>query len=714
MSLGTVVDLEESNDPFVTGFSHTVDARALLTASILDHALFAVAIMGADLRCQQADERFAALLEIPAKDLVGRSLADFDHTVAHGVIEALAKAASTRKPVPVDCLATRLDGHRVILTGCVAPYNLNPGGRSPEEGYLIFVRDIADSGLVAGLLAGRDPFVTTLLDATAGSIVITDSTGTILTANRACCELFSYEASELLGQNISILMPQHSDVHNHSRFIQAHLKSNLPKPPWIRKDTFGQSRDGTIFPIHIGIGTVRIGDDFIFIAAIRDISDRLLAEQHASFLARHDPLTGVLTRTAFLDECEAVLFDALGKGDTACFVLYSLDIDHFSDFNEAFSFHIGDAVLKVLASRLLEVLPDQSRVCRIAADEFAVLAWVKDAQAAYSLADTLHSYLTMGGCIENHWVRLRVSIGAAILDPSIQGIRELTAKAKLAQQAVQQNKGNAVCFYTQEMAAVASRRMRLSIHLANVLERNELHLLYQPILDAKTNEVICAEALLRWTHQTLGSVSPAEFIPVAEETDLILSITDWVLAETVEQMVKWDEQGVLPDRVFLNISGQQFLRGNFPKQIAELLEKHPTLKNRLGLEITEQSVVRDLKSAVHLLNDLADIGVQVALDDFGSGYSSLSYVQQLPIAKLKIDSSFVVDVPKNTKNAALVRAAVGMAHGLGLPIVAEGVETQGQHDFLVSIGCDQLQGYLFSVPLEADAFADVVRARRKS
>ncbi|PWC55543.1 bifunctional diguanylate cyclase/phosphodiesterase [Azospirillum sp. TSO22-1] len=695
----------------MAGLPRGTEFLASLAASLLDHSAFPLVYVGADGSCYHVAPGFAALLDATPKALIGRHLSEFDHPVARSVAVALAGVAATGVAAPVDCVATRGDGRRLMLTGCVIPHQ-GPDGGAP--GFLGVLHDIADEERIADFVMRRDPFVATLLDAAVDGIVITDRRGAIRSINRACCQQFGYEEAELLGQNVTALMPPPFS-RDHDRFIQTYLQTDRAKIIGIGRESLGRRKDGTVFPIHLSVGQARLGEEITFVAMIRDISDRLAAEQRASYLARHDALTGVLTRTAFLEECEAVLARGSvdGGGDTTpCFALYSLDVDQFSDINEAFGFHVGDAALKALVSRVIEVLPKETYICRIAADEFAALSRVDDLDQARTLADVLHDRLTASIYADRHWVRLRVSIGAAVFDPSVQRVEELNAKAKLALQSVQHNGGNAVCFYTPEMAAAATRRMLLTMHLAHAIERNELHLVYQPIVEAKTGEVTSAEALLRWTHHTLGAISPGEFIPVAEESGLIVPITDWVLATVVRQMAEWDSRGVLPKRVFLNISGQQFLRGNLTHRLVELLEDQPHLRGHLGLEITEQAAVRDLKVAVRTLSDLADIGVQVAIDDFGSGYSSLSYVQQLPVAKLKIDRAFIVDVPENSRNAALVRAAVGMAHGLGLVTVAEGVETVEQQEFLASTGCDQLQGYLFGRPMMPDALAEMVREQR--
>ncbi|MFS2010355.1 putative bifunctional diguanylate cyclase/phosphodiesterase [Azospirillum sp. CT11-132] len=686
---------------------------ASLAASLLDDGGMALVYLDRDGLCRHADPHFAAVLDRSPADLIGCALVG----IAHPVTAALAAAIATLdgSPVttsaPVDCPTVGCDGRRSILSGSVIAHRDAAGA---TVGYLGTFHLTGDPDRIAEFVTCRDSFIATLLDAAVDGIIVSDRSGIIRSINRACCRLFGYEDGELVGRNMSILMPPPFS-RDHGRYVDTYMRTDRPKIIGIGRETLGQRKDGTVFPIHLSVGQARLGEDVTFVGIIRDISERLAAEQRASYLARHDPLTGVLTRTAFLEECEALFAGSRAEGkDVASggslFALFSLDVDQFSDVNEAFGFHVGDAALKAMVSRVTEVLPPNTIICRIAADEFAALSRVTDADHARTLAGVLHDRLTASIYADRHWVRLRLSVGAAVQDDTVSTLEDLNAKAKLALQAVQHNGGNAVCFYTLEMAAAATRRMMLTMHLTHAIERNELRLVYQPIVD-RAGRIRSAEALLRWDHHALGPVSPGEFIPVAEESGLIVPITDWVLSTAVAQMAVWEADGVLPDRVFLNISGQQFLRGNLTLRLEELLGEHATLSSHLGLEITEQAAVRDLKVAVRTLGELADLGIQAAIDDFGSGYSSLSYVQQLPVAKLKIDRAFVIDVPENPKSNALVRAAVGMAHGLGLTTVAEGVETAEQRDFLVSVGCDLMQGYLFGRPMPPEALADMVRSQ---
>ena len=685
---------------------------SLLASDPLDRCGALLVYVDRDRVIRHADPRFAAVLDADPADLVGQPLADFDHPAIAALTMAITAVGQSpsRSSAPLDCLTAGGDGRRSILCGGVLAHRDAMG---ETVGYLGTFHQTGDPDRIAEFVTCRDSFIATLLDAAVDGINESDRSGIIRSINRACCQLFGYEENELLGRNMTILMPPPFS-RDHNRYIDTYMKTDRAKIIGIGRETLGQRKDGTVFPIHLSVGQARLGEEVTFVGIIRDISERLAAEQRATYLARHDPLTGVLTRTAFLEDCEA-LFAGHGTADgeaagEGLFALFSFDVDQFSDVNEAFGFHVGDTALKAMVSRVIEVLPPNTIVCRIAADEFAALSRVSDGEHARTLAGVLHDRLTASIYADRHWVRLRLSVGAAVQDDSVSTLEDLNAKAKLALQAVQHNGGNAVCFYTPEMAAAATRRMMLTMHLTHAIERNELHLVYQPIVD-RYGQIRSAEALLRWNHHALGPVSPGEFIPVAEESGLIVPITDWVLSTAVAQMSRWEDEGVLPDRVFLNISGQQFLRGNLTLRLEELLSQHPSLRRHLGLEITEQAAVRDLKVAVRTLGELADLGIQAAIDDFGSGYSSLSYVQQLPVAKLKIDRAFVIDVPENPKSNALVRAAVGMAHGLGLTTVAEGVETAEQRDFLVSVGCDMMQGYLFGRPMAPDALADMVRAQ---
>lgn len=574
----------------------------------------------------------------------------------------------------------------------------------PHGGGQIAVNNNEDGVIEAVAVAVNDPFLAALMDAAVDGVVIAGRDGSIRLINRACCRMFGYEDDDLIGRSINCLMPAPYE-QQHDRFIENYVGGGEKRIIGRGRETLGLHRDGGVFPIHLSVGHAIYNGGHYFVGFIRDISEKLEAEQRAHYLERHDTLTGVLSRQALLEEAKAAVEKSGGEGKPGAWALYTIDVDQFSDVNEAFGPHVGDLALKALVARMTEVLPRETYLGRIAADEFTAISRVSGMAQAQRLGQALFERVTASIYAERHWVRLRVSVGAAVLDIGASNVEELNAKGKLALQSVQQNGGNAICFYTPEMAAAATRRMLLTLQLTHAVERGELHVVYQPIVDAKTGAVAAAEALLRWTHPVLGVVSPGEFIPVAEESGLIIPISEWVFEQVAADMSGWEAQNRKLERVFINISALQFLRGNLVMRINDLLTRNPSLYGRIGLEITEQAAVRDLAAAISTIGELGAKEVLFAIDDFGSGYSSLSYVQQLPVAKLKIDRAFVVDVPENHRNAALVRAAVGMAHGLGLTTVAEGVETDEQRQFLVSVGCDFLQGYFFGKPMLAEEFA---------
>jgi diguanylate cyclase (GGDEF)-like protein len=395
--------------------------------------------------------------------------------------------------------------------------------------------------------------------------------------------------------------------------------------------------------------------------------------------------------------------------DGGLWVLFNLDMDGFRDINEGFGYHIGDTVLRGIAERLGEVLPREALIGRIAADQFSALAGVTDLNNALNLAQTVHQHLTKPVSAEGRLVPLKVSMGAAIVDDPSEKIGDALAKAELAMKLVRSAGGDSTRFYSPEMTRAAERRLRLTMNLDAAIENDEFHVVYQPVVETSSGAICAIEALLRWKHPDLGPISPAEFIPLAEETGSIVQITRWVFANVAEQIRAWRRTGIEPRRVFVNVSGQQFIRDDLPAYFRKMAEEEADMVPFIGIEITEQAAIQNMEATVQAIRDLAEIGIDAALDDFGTGYSSLSYIQRLPIRKIKLDRAFIADLPGNDRDIALVRAMIGMANGLDLPVVAEGVETAAQRDFLRGVGCSELQGYLISRPIPPEDMGELLR-----
>lgn len=683
---------------------------ASLASSILDDAPLCIGYFDAEGGCRFANGLFRGTFGMIADAVAGARFRDILEAAGRsdGDVspEELGRRASAGETVVFGFAAVPEPGRRVDLRGCLVPHR-DPAGIA--VGFLALLEDMTERQRTLENLLRREQFATSLLDAAVDGIMTIDARGIIQSVNHACCRMFGYDEVELLGEPVALLMPP-THEHRHAGYIDSYLASGRAKIIGTGREVLAKRKDGSVFPVHLSVGEMRFNDEVTFIGIARDVSDRHAAEERARFLTNHDPLTGLLSRRAFLEECDRQMASRLSQGGRTQ-VVFSFDVDQFREINEGLGYHVGDGVLKAIVGRFGEILPKGSILCRVGADEFAALACFADRTAAEDVANHVHARLLSPIYVDRQMVLVRMSIGAAIHDASIKRVEELLTKAELALQTVQHEGGNAVCFYTPEMAQAASRRTLLTMHLAHAVQRDELRVVYQPIIEAKTGRVAGAEALLRWSHTSLGAVSPAEFIPIAEDSGLIVSITDWVLEAVADQVARWHDEGLVCGRVFMNVSGQQFLRGRLTTRLAELMTEKPHLAGLIGIEITEQAAVRDLKATVQAISALASISVETAIDDFGTGYSSLSYVQQLPITKLKIDRMFVDGVPHNLKNAALVRAVVGMAHGLGLTVVAEGVETAAQRDFLTDVGCDLLQGYLFSQPVPPMALSLLLRSQ---
>lgn len=538
-----------------------------------------------------------------------------------------------------------------------------------------------------------------------------DNQGNLATVSDTCAQIFGYQPDELIGQNVKILMPE-PFRSGHDSYIRNYLGTKRAKILGLGRDTLGRKKSGEIFPIHLSVGEYNGDGESGFIGIVRDISDRRDVELRAEFASRNDPLTGILNRTSLIAETERML-GAQHRLDGGLWVLFNLDMDGFRDINEGFGYHIGDAVLKGTADRLAEVLPREALVGRIAADQFAALAAVTDLNNALNLAQALHLHLTKPISVEGRLVPLKVSMGAAIIDDPTEKMSDALAKAELAMKLVRAAGGDSTRFYSPEMTRAAERRLRLTMNLDAAIAQNEFRVVYQPVVETTSGAICAIEALLRWQHPDLGAISPSEFIPLAEETGSIVPITRWVFAHVADQIRSWLSSGVEPRRVFVNVSGQQFVRDDLPNFFRDMAEKEPELIPFLGIEITEQAAIQNMEATVQAIRELAEIGIDAALDDFGTGYSSLSYIQRLPIRKIKLDRAFIADLPGNDRDIALVRAMIGMANGLDLPVVAEGVETPAQRDFLRGVGCSELQGYLISKPVPPDEITQLLKTSNR-
>ncbi len=426
-------------------------------------------------------------------------------------------------------------------------------------------------------------------------------------------------------------------------------------------------------------------------------------------LAHFDALTGLPNRALLEDRAQQALAASRRQGQPLAVMF--LDLDHFKAVNDSLGHRVGDAVLMELAERLRRVVRAQDTVSRLGGDEFVLLLPQTDAAGAAEVAAKVLVAAQVPFQVESHELTITPSIGIALAPRDGDDLDALQRAADAAMYRAKAEGRNTWRFYTAELQAQSNRTLLLSNALRRAIERDQLSLAYQPQMDLASGRIIGAEALLRWQHADFGNVSPAEFIPIAESTGLILPIGEWVLRETARQLAAWDLEGLPPLAVAVNVSSVQFRQGDLPALVQRTVQAVGIGIDRIEVELTEGAAMQDPQSAIAMMNALYENGTELAIDDFGTGYSSLAYLKNFPVGKLKIDRSFVRDIGRAASDDAIVEAIIRMAASLGMRTVAEGVETQEQLAFLRERGCNAMQGYLLARPLPAADFARFLRER---
>lgn len=454
---------------------------------------------------------------------------------------------------------------------------------------------------------------------------------------------------------------------------------------------------------------------------IIDITDRKLSEERLQYLASHDSLTGLPNRTLFMDHLRLALMTSKRRQRLSA-VLF-LDLDRFKLINDTLGHGIGDLLLKAVAERLSTCLRRSDTVARLSnpndtvarlgGDEFTLLlSDIAQAQdVPYVVQRILNLFMTPF-FIEGHELFVTPSIGISLYPNDGDSAEKLLRNADTALYRAKEQGRNNYQFYLPEMNAKVSERLAMENNLRKALERDELLLHYQPQVDLNSGAIVGVEALVRWQQAESGLISPAKFIPLAEETGLILPIGEWVLRTACAQNKAWQQAGLPPMRVAVNLSGQQFQQRNLIETVRRILIETGLGAEYLELELTESILMQKLEIITSVLLELNTMGIQISVDDFGTGYSSLSYLKRFPISKLKVDRSFVSDITTDPDDAAITTAIINMAHSLKLKVVAEGVETADQLAFLKSLKCDGMQGYFFSRPLPAKEITELLAGKK--
>lgn len=544
-----------------------------------------------------------------------------------------------------------------------------------------------------------------LLDHMMDAVITADEQGIIQTFNPAARRLFGYSKAEILGKNVSLLMP-HTHASRHDNYLSAYQKNRVPKVVGNSRKLEAKHRDGSLISIELRVSDVLSQDGKIYLAVIRDLREQQIAAdvQRLRYL---DPLTNLPDRHSLLSELQSTLERFWPEQTQHALLL--IDVRHFKKINDLISHQHGDELLRLLASRLKQIAPLQRYLARTGADEFAFIItgehFGRHAFQHYcaDIVAQILSEVKLPFVVLEREMLLTVNIGVALLEAEVNAEDWLKAAERALDNAKLYDTSDCV-FYTPELAAKTFGKAKLEQELAQAINLGQLKLFLQAKYSAQ-KVLQGAEVLLRWQHPMRGWISPAEFIPLAEESDLILSIGRWVLTESCRVLARWQSQPHTAHlELAVNISSRQFSEPDFISHVLTTLQHYEINPVYLHLELTESLLLKNADDVVDKMMLLNSKGLTFALDDFGTGYSSLSYLKRLPLHVLKIDRSFVREMQNNPNDVVLVKTILSMAESFGLGVIAEGVENEQQFNLLVDLGCNSFQGFYLHKPAAVAEF----------
>lgn len=574
-------------------------------------------------------------------------------------------------------------------------------GQNQVEALIVSARDITQRKKAEIKLSQ----MAAVVENTAEAVIFADADNNIIAINRAFTEITGYSEEEALGANPRLLRSEKHDIS----FYNTMWASIEAAGMW-QGEIWDRRKNDEIFPAWSTISAVKDSDGNLinYVSVFSDISSIKRSQEQLDFLAHHDPLTHLPNRMLFNDRLEHALQRA--QREEQQLAVFFLDLDRFKTINDSLGHPVGDALLQAVAERILKLIRKEDTVARLGGDEFIILIEeVNEAQSVAQLAQKIVQAFATPFSIDTHKLYLTVSIGISLYPQDGEENNTLIRNADAAMYRAKEEGRNDYQFYTAALTAAVFERLTLETALRHALKRDEFILYYQPQYALATGELIGAEALIRWQHPDMGLVSPAKFIPLAEECGLIEAIGEWVLRSACLQMKQWLDDGLTLGCIAVNVSGLQFQRHDLLTIIKQVLDESGLNPKYLELEITEGYIMQKTEQAIKVLDEIKQLGISISVDDFGTGYSSLSYLKRLPLDKLKIDKSFVRDIPDDPNDEAITRAIVALGQSLQLRVIAEGIETEAQKQFLKTIGCDEGQGYSYGGPLPADEFIKQIK-----
>ncbi|MCK6258757.1 EAL domain-containing protein [Fictibacillus sp. KIGAM418] len=565
---------------------------------------------------------------------------------------------------------------------------------------LVFISLFIDQRFESQVLKSERKF-RSVIESANDAIILASSEGIIISWNQGAQHIFGFEKSEVIGQNLQMIIPERFRTA-HQQGMERYLETNKPYVIGKTVELEGRRKDGCEFPIELSLAAWTEENETYFSSIIRDITDRKKAEQKINQMVYRDSLTGLPNRLLLMDRMEKALEYA--EMNQQMIGMMFIDLDRFKIINDTLGHVTGDQLLIETAKRLEGCTDKTDTVSRQGGDEFLVLLPNTASGEITQKAARILQAFSDPIVIDEQELYITPSIGISVYPSDGKDKETLIKNADTAMYRVKEDGKNHFQFYTPGMNEAQSRKIRLEIGLRRGLKNGEFTVYYQPQFNIHSDELVGVEALLRWEHPEFGNISPAEFIPLAEESGLIVPLGEWVLYEACRQNKAWQEAGYPFIRVAVNVSSRQFQQTSLVEAIRRTLEETGLDPQYLELELTE-SIIQDSKHAISMMNNLKAMGVHLSIDDFGTGYSSLSYLKLFPIDSLKIDRSFTSNIFADTKDMALVSTIIAMAHNLELKVIAEGVETQEQLQFLQQGLCNEAQGYLFSRPISPEEIA---------
>ena len=569
-----------------------------------------------------------------------------------------------------------------------------------EEYSFVFVQDISGRKRIEEQLM----LAHTTINKSKTAFFWQNAHGQVMYANQFACESLGYSLEELVGKYIWEFDPDFPAEAWPASWDDIKEKGN------ISLISRHQRKDGSIFPVEVTANYILSGNEEHSFVFVQDITERQQTEENIRKMAHYDALTDLPNRTLLYDRMSQLI--AWSHRDEQKFAVLFLDLDRFKYVNDSMGHAVGDKLLKCVAERLAGSVREGDTISRIGGDEFLILLRDTDAQSAALVAAKILKILENTYNIDGLEVFTHASIGISLYPDNADDVDRLIKYADTAMYRAKEEGRNNFQFFGAEMNLRSTLLFSMEKDLRLALARQEFSLHYQPQADLRTGMICGAEALIRWKHPEKGFISPADFIPVAEDTGQIIPIGEWVLRTACQQIASLRKQGLPAFPVGVNLSIRQLRLPNLASVVTGILDESGLEPSDLELEITENIMMTHVQTAVAFLEEMRKLGVQLAIDDFGTGFSSLSYLKKLPVTKLKIDQSFVRDIESDENDAAIVRSIIGLGHQFKLKVISEGTETREQMEFLSANGCDEIQGYYFSRPLPADQFMEFVASYR--